>query len=57
MVVKTFNDFVGSIPKALYDEETKLWKVLPATSVNNVSQIIDFNRRRREIIDAQIEAL
>ena len=56
-IVETFSNFIGSIPKALLDEEVKIWTTLPSTSVNNVSQIIDFNRRRRAYIDPQIEAL
>jgi hypothetical protein len=56
-VVDTFYNFAGSIPKALLDEEVKLWPTLPSTSVNNVSQIIDHYRRRRAFIDPQIEAL
>ena len=56
-IIETFANFVGSIPKALLDEEVKIWTTLPSTSVNNVSQIIDFNRRRRAYIDPQIESL
>lgn len=56
-VIETFTNFAGSIPKALFDEEVKIWSTLPSTSVNNVSQIIDFNRRRRAYIDPQIEKL
>ncbi len=56
-VRETFTTFIGSIPKALYDEEVKIWTQIPNTSVNDLSHIIDFYRRRREFIDAQIEAL
>ena len=56
-VIETFTNFIGSIPKALLDEEVKIWPTLPSTSVNNVTQIIDFYRRRRAYIDPQIEAL
>ena len=56
-IIETFTNFAGSIPKALLDEEVKIWTTLPSTSVNNVAQIIDFNRRRRAYIDPQIEAL
>ena len=55
--IDTFYNFIGKIPKALYDEEVKLWPTIPVTSVNNVSQIIDHYRRRRAYIDPQIEAL
>ena len=56
-VIETFMNFAGSIPKALLDEEVRLWPEIPSTSVNNVSQIIDFYRRRRAYIDPQIDAL
>ena len=39
------------------DEEVKIWATLPSTSVNNVAQILDFNRRRRAFIDPLVEAL
>lgn len=56
-VVDTFTSFIGSIPKALYDEEVKMWTGIPSTSISNISQILDFYDRRRKYIDAQIEAL
>lgn len=56
-ITQTFLNFAGDIPKALLDEEVKIWPTLPSTSVNNVSQILDFNRRRRAYIDSQIDAL
>ena len=56
-VITTFMNFAGSIPKGLLDEEVRLWPEIPSTSVNNVTQIIDFYRRRRAYIDPQIEAL
>jgi hypothetical protein len=56
-IIETFTTFAGSIPKGLFDEEVKLWPKIQSTSVNNVAQIIDFNRRRRAYIDPQINAL
>ena len=56
-VTQTFLNFASLIPKALLDEEVKIWPTLPSTSVNGVSQILDFYRRRRAFIDPQIEAL
>ena len=56
-IVDTFYNFIGTIPKAILDEEVKMWTGLPSTSTNNVSQIIDHYRRRRAFIDPQIEAL
>ena len=56
-VIQTFLNFEATIPKALLDEEVKLWPKIPSTSVNNVSQIIDFYRRRVAWITPQIMAL
>lgn len=56
-IIETFSNFICKIPKALLDEDIKIWPTLPSTTVNNVSQIIDFNRRRRALIDPQIEQL
>ena len=56
-VTEKFTDFIGSISNALYNEEVKIWAGIPSTAVNNVAQITDFYRRRREYLDAQIEAL
>lgn len=57
MIVLDFSVVKRAIPKALLDEEVKIWTALPSTSVNNVAQVLDFNRRRRAYIDPQIEKL
>ena len=56
-VYDTVVNFAGSIPKALLDEEVKIWPTLPSTSVNSVYQMVDYYRRRRAYIDPQIEEL
>ena len=56
-VITTFANFIGSIPKALFDEEVKIWKGIPSTSTNNLSQIADFYKRRSALMDAEMEAL
>ena len=56
-VTQTYLNFACSIPKALLDEEVKIWPGLPSTSVNSISQILDFYNRRRAFIDPQIAAL
>lgn len=48
VVVTTFTQFASLIPKALLDEEVKMWTALGCTSTNNVSQIIDHYRRLRK---------
>lgn len=56
-VMYTFYNFVAKIPKALYDEEVKMWPGIPGTQTNNLSQIMDFYRLRVKALDAEIEAL
>ena len=56
-VATTFANFIGSIPKALYDKECTIWKSLPSTATNNLAQITDFYRRKCAAIDAEIAAL
>ena len=52
-VVTTFANFIGRIHKAVYDEECKVWTMLPNTATNNLSQIQDWYRRRVKTIDAE----
>jgi hypothetical protein len=56
-VATEFNNFIGSIPKALYDKECTIWKSLPSTSTNNVHQILDFYRKKCIAIDTEINSL
>lgn len=56
-VMYMFYNFVAGIPKALYDEEVKIWTNIPGTQTNNLAQIMDFYRLRVKALDAEIEAL
>ena len=56
-VMYMFYNFVAGIPKALCDEEVKIWPGIPGTQTNNLSQIMDFYRLRVKALDAEIEAL
>lgn len=53
----TFLNFVSGIPKALYDEELKLWNGIPSTASNNVQQIITNFNERCKYIDKEVENL
>ena len=44
-------DFTAGIPKALFDEEVKIWTNLPSTSSNNVNQIIHHYCERQDFLD------
>lgn len=41
-----FSNYSAKIPKALLDEDCKIWKTIPGTTYNNLGQIIDWYRRR-----------
>lgn len=56
-VSTTFANFMGSIPKALFDKECTIWKGLPSTTTNNLHQISDFYRRKCAVIDVEMAAL
>lgn len=56
-VILEFANFIGKIPKAVYDEECRTWTKLNLTSTNNLAQIQDWYRRRSAEIDAEINAL
>lgn len=56
-VATTFANFMGGIPKALFDKECAIWKQLPSTATNNLYQITDFYRRKCATIDAEINSL
>ena len=45
-VIIVFSDYVAQIPKALFDEDCKIWKTIPGTSYNNINQITAWYHRR-----------
>lgn len=53
----TFENFVKDIPSPVLDEDVRKWTTIPSSSVNNVSQIRDWYRRRIAVIDKEVEAL
>lgn len=53
-VEEIFYNFAKDIPKAVLDEEVKLWKGIPSTSVNNVHQIMDWYRNRIERVNVEL---
>lgn len=55
-VATKFGNFIGSIPKQVYDSDLDLWRI-PSSSVNNYSQIMDWYRRRVAAMDAEINAM
>ena len=52
-----FYDFIGEIPKSLYDEEVKIWTNLPSTSINNANQIVHYFTERCEYVDLWVDWL
>lgn len=45
-LISLFSNYSATIPKALLDEDCKIWKSIPGTTYNNLGQIIDWYRRR-----------
>lgn len=56
-VATQFANFIGLIPQGVYDQECQVWKTLPNTSTNNLSQIRDFYRLKCADLDAEIKNL
>lgn len=56
-VQMTFYNFLGSIPKAIKDKECELWKAIPNTDTNNISQIMSYYKLRCEYLDKQITTI
>lgn len=52
-----FYNFIVNIPKALFDEEVKVWTSLPGTQTNNITQILNNFRLRCELLDKEIANL
>lgn len=52
-----FYNYLVNIPKALFDEEVKIWSTLPGTQTNNITQILNNFRLRCELLDNEIENL
>ena len=52
-----FYNYLVNIPKALFDEEVKIWNSLPGTQTNNINQILNNFRLRCELLDNEIKKL
>ena len=50
-----FYNYLVNIPKALFDEEVKIWTSLPGTQTNNIDQILNNFRIRCELLDNEIK--
>lgn len=53
-VEEAFLNYISAIPKALYDEEVRIWPGIPSTMVNNVAQIVNWYQNRCEGMDTDI---
>lgn len=56
-VMDVFSNFMVNIPKALKDEEVKIWPLLPGTDTNDLVQIMTYYKLRCEILDKEISEL
>lgn len=51
-----FSNFIGQIPSHVYLEDAKRWPMIPNTSVNNISQILNYYRMRLAGCDIWVES-
>lgn len=51
-----FSNFIGKIPSQVYLEDAKRWPMIPNTSVNNISQILNYYRMRLAGCDIWVES-
>lgn len=56
-VLLAFENFIAGIPSALYEQDTKLWPLIPGTNTNNIAQIANNYRLRVRLLDAQMEQI
>lgn len=52
-----FYNYLVNIPRALFDQEVKIWTSLPGTETNNINQIMNNFRLRCKVLDKQIAKL
>lgn len=56
-VLLEFENFIAGIPSAIYEQDTKLWPLIPGTRTNNLPQIAHNYRLRVQLLDEQIEQI
>lgn len=56
-VATVFSNFIGSIPSQILDEDVRKWPTIPTTSASGLDQILNWYRLRRQVIDAEIDAM
>lgn len=54
-VTKQILDFTAGIPKAMFDEEVKIWTELPSTAISNANQMVHHYCERQEYLDIWFE--
>ena len=56
-VLLEFENFMAGIPSALYEQDTKLWPLIPGTRTNTLAQIANNYRLRVQLLDDQIQQI
>jgi hypothetical protein len=56
-VLLEFENFIAGIPSAIYEQDTKLWPLIPGTRTNNLTQIANNYRLRVQLLDEQVEQI
>lgn len=54
-VYNVFTNFCAGIPAEVYAQNCRRWPLLRSTSVNNVYQILNWYRMRRQAVDEEID--
>ena len=53
----TFNNFINTIPKGLYNLDSMRWSTMPSTSTANISTYMDFYRMHCAYLDKEVESM
>lgn len=51
--VKTLNDFIGDIPKEVFDRDLDIYSGIPSSSTSDANQIINYTLERIKYLDEQ----
>lgn len=56
-VALAFENFAKNIPTPIYNEDIRKWATIPSNSVNSISQIRDWYRRRVAVVDKDVDEM
>lgn len=56
-VYNVFVNFMKGFPTQVLDEDVRVYPTIPCTNVHNLSQILNWYRLRKPVIDAEVDAM